>query len=800
MKQSRAAQSAKKIAKPRGPVPRDEFGLKQWDDIKGEWQSSGPADDVADGTDSAAESDGDGAGASADGASSAKRKRTRPPRAFQATWKELLTTLVCISILVAGAKCAVREDCPGCPACARMFCEDCQLRGEKNNFVTGGCKYFHKRAIRLHKSICHPARIGGDIAAGLTKTIAAQQDLIKGTVKNVYWLAKENCALAKTKSLAQLACLHGVPLTQHYCNHVAGREFALSLAHVIREDLLAAARLAPAHGLMVDESTDVAQHGEMVLYLRMLLLGSFVTVFWRIVQVDDASAEGLFATIENQYEEDKLPKNRLFSFASDGASVMTGAAGGVAVMLRDTFNVFMLLCHCIAHRHALACADAADGNLVASWFESVVHEILSYHSHSTKRKEHLEALQEALGIKKLRLVRMVATRWLSRGQTVSRIFRIIAALIVEFEEDETANCNALAGPLVTMARCSKFITCLVLFNDILQLLNALSRCFQSDDIRFSTVCALLKSTKETLTEEYCDPNCFVGGPTYAPLNKTIKSAVATAGAAAPPVTIENASKRIQYNYSGIVGLQRDAIDESWVEDGVMKFAKKVVERLTERFPDVPLFEALGVFDFTDWPDAMPPDFGNGQIEVLIDWFGHPKADNDGRMYPRTVDPVQVRSEWRVFKRMLRGIKERGLSLSDGYDELLKSDVLPDVKVLACIFMVLCLSSVPCEKGFSLMANIKTKLRNCMNIETLDALMMISSNGPSMGDKEAMVRLIDRAFEHWLQVQKRCLARSHPGVKRPKTNRQRTVPFHDVLQAQQRRARLAKEDRLSGLLD
>ena len=170
------------------------------------------------------------------------------------------------------------------------------------------------------------------------------------------------------------------------------------------------------------------------------------------------------------------------------------------------------------------------------------------------------------------------------------------------------------------------------------------------------------------------------------------------------------------------------------------------------------------------------------------------------MYPRTVDPVQVRSEWRVFKRMLRGIKERGLSLSDGYDELLKSDVLPDVKVLACIFMVLCLSSVPCEKGFSLMANIKTKLRNCMNIETLDALMMISSNGPSMGDKEAMVRLIDRAFEHWLQVQKRCLARSHPGVKRPKTNRQRTVPFHDVLQAQQRRARLAKEDRLSGLLD
>jgi hypothetical protein len=131
---------------------------------------------------------------------------------------------------------------------------------------------------------------------------------------------------------------------------------------------------------------------------------------------------------------------------------------------------------------------------------------------------------------------------------------------------------------------------------------------------------------------------------------------------------------------------------------------------------------------------------------------------------------------------------------------LKSDDLPDVKVLASIFMILCLSSVLCEQGFSLMANIKTKLRNCMNIETLDALMMISSNGPSLADKDAMNRLIDRAFEHWLTVQKRCLARSHPGVRRPKKNKQQTVPFHDVLEAQQRRARLAKEDRLSGLVD
>ena len=782
-----------KIPKPRGPVPSDRYDKKVWDGVNGEWQSQGPPD-----AESAVDNDGDG-DADASGASSSKRQKTA--RQFQAvSWTEVMPTLICVSLLVAGQVCPDHEDCRGCAACSAMFCEDCQLRGMKNNFVNGGCRDFHMKAIRSHQSIWHPPRIGGDVAEGLAKTIVAQQDRIKGIMKNVYWLGKENCALAKTKSLKHLATLHGVTLTEHYCNHLAAREFAMSLAHVIREDILSAARRNPAHGLMVDESTDVAQHGEMVLYLRILLLGAFVTVFWRIVRVDDASADGLFATIEHQYEEDMLPKERLFSFASDGASVMTGAVDGVAVRLRDAFNVFMLLCHCIAHCHALACTDAALDNHVADWFESVIHEILSYHSHSTKRKEHLEALQEALGINKLRLVRMVATRWLSRGQTVSRIFRIIAALISEFEEDKTANSNALAGPLVDMTRASKFITCLVLFNGILMLLNGLSRCFQSPDVRFKTVCTLLKSTKETLKEEYCDSNCFVGGPSYAPLKKSIDAAVSAAGAAAPPVNVENASKSIQYNQLGVVGLQRNADDENWVVDGVMQFASKIVERLTERFPGVPLFEALDIFDFTQWPGTLPPDFGNAEIEVLVGHFGHPRTDKQGMVHLRTVNPVQVRSEWHAFKRMLRDLKERGVSLSEGYDELLKDSTLPEVKVLACIFMVLCLSSVPCEQGFSLMANIKTKLRNCMNVETLDALMMISSNGPPMADTEAVLKLINRAFEHWLTVQKRCLARSHPVVARPKKNKNKTVPFHDILQEQQRRARAAKADRLSGIVD
>ena len=85
--------------------------------------------------------------------------------------------------------------------------------------------------------------------------------------------------------------------------------------------------------------------------------------------MEEADGEGLFSTIESAFDEDGIPKDRLFSFASDGASVMTSPAVGVAVRLRNAFQIFLLIAHCVAHRHALACAAAAENNAAAEYFE-----------------------------------------------------------------------------------------------------------------------------------------------------------------------------------------------------------------------------------------------------------------------------------------------------------------------------------------------------------------------------------------------------------------------------------------------
>jgi hypothetical protein len=125
-----------------------------------------------------------------------------------------------------------------------------------------------------------------------------------------------------------------------------------------------------------------------------------------------------------------------------------------------------------------------------------------------------------------------------------------------------------------------------------------------------------------------------------------------------------------------------------------------------------------------------------------------------------------------------------------FSKVLAGDSLANVKMLLFIFLVLCMSTVPCEQGFSLMALIKDKLRNCLHTDTVDAHMMIASNGPDMTDKVAVRRVLDAAKKHWQAQVKRCPNRSNPGkAGRPK-KAATSMKLTDLLLAKAREAQRA----------
>jgi hypothetical protein len=93
--------------------------------------------------------------------------------------------------------------------------------------------------------------------------------------------------------------------------------------------------------------------------------------------------------------------------------------------------------------------------------------------------------------------------------------------------------------------------------------------------------------------------------------------------------------------------------------------------------------------------------------------------------------------------------------------------------------------------------VKTRLRNCMNSDTSDALMMIASNGSELDDTAAVRKPIDEASDERADA---LPCSKPPGCLQTYTQQNRTVPFHDLLHEQECAARAAKADLLSVLHD
>ena len=98
----------------------------------------------------------------------------------------------------------------------------------------------------------------------------------------------------KIRQQAALLRMQGVSLGRSYVNEKMARDFRLCLADVVRMlYVLNHVYTSPIYGLMIDESQDVSRSENMVLFLRFMLCGIFVTRFYRIVKCKEVNAVGL---------------------------------------------------------------------------------------------------------------------------------------------------------------------------------------------------------------------------------------------------------------------------------------------------------------------------------------------------------------------------------------------------------------------------------------------------------------------------------------------------------------------------
>lgn len=105
----------------------------------------------------------------------------------------------------------------------------------------------------------------------------------------------------------------------------------------------------------------------------------------------------------------------------------------------------------------------------------------------------------------------------------------------------------------------------------------------------------------------------------------------------------------------------------------------------------------------------------------------------------------IMEEYTMLKVHLSKYRSTSISLKDALSMVIKRPGgFCNIRDVVELMLVMSPSTAECERGFSSMNSIKTKLRNGMNQETLQSLMLISIHGPSVADFNP-----DPSIEIWM---------------------------------------------------
>ena len=177
----------------------------------------------------------------------------------------------------------------------------------------------------------------------------------------------------------------------------------------------------------------------------------------------------------------------------------------------------------------------------------------------------------------------------------------------------------------------------------------------------------------------------------------------------------------------------------------MVFVNQVIMKLNHLRETciISIFMCYLVTSLADSP-MLPHDLtlhathGADVLLVLTDHYGHHGV----------IDTEASKVELRTFNSVVASnVELKRMSPHQLMSHLLKvaeiNAMFPNLAKLAAIGLLLPLSTVDCERGFSTLTRVKTNLRNRLASKTLNSLLVISIEGPNTVDYP-----YDRACDLW----------------------------------------------------
>lgn len=503
--------------------------------------------------------------------------------------------------------------------------------------------------------------------------------------RTAYYLAKNNRPFNDHFNLIELQNLNGVKLgntlhsrfsSTNIIEHVS-REMKLKIVKNITET---GAKLS----VLIDESTTISALCGMIVFIKCAIsCGEPIFVFLDVVELECQTAENIVNQLINclhksGFNEHYLKENWI-SFVSDGASVLLGKKNGVAKRLKDRYPL-ILNWHCMNHRLELAVNDSVRDVNATNHFKTFIDSLYVLYNASPKNQNELKIICNELDIIFLKIGRVLDVRWVSSSlRAVTVVWKMYEALCNHFDEasvdfSRDSRTRAKYGGLKKKLASPEFLVDLALMCDCLHELSNLSQILQNRSLTLIEAHQSINRTIRVLASFKTIHGDYTTEATTAVKEMTFKN-----------IKLIKNSKLININQNQFI----------------TSLTNNLTQRLLENEKDLTVLKDMLIMDTSKWPKEIDMRFGENEIKRLCLRFALNKD-------------VAING----FRQL---IDDRTISLDKCMPEFTNC-----LKTFPC-------STAECERGFSLMNNICTKLRASLTMKNIANLMFININGPPIKD-------------------------------------------------------------------
>lgn len=451
--------------------------------------------------------------------------------------------------------------------------------------------------------------------------------------------------------------------------------------------------------LIIDSSTDRTRTKHLAMVMRFEKNFESKDVFLGLLELSDATANGIFNSVLNFMVENGIPyKDNLIGFAADGENTMFGSNNSVVTKLKAAIpELFTMKCIC----HSLSLATSAASKELPDAVESLLSNIYNYMKNSSKRQINFELQQKILEVDPHKILKVCPTRWLSLNACVDRVLEQYDALFNYFKVETEGNIQAARDIYETMQNSYTRLY-LEFLKFVLPFVVNKNKEFQSEKPKLYKLCSKMAVMYCSIVELYMKKSY---------LDKHDETTIM--------FKIPEHYKSIEEIYLGPeVMAQTQMLNQNSPNLKTFRvkcsnFLISLTSEIYQRFPfKEPHIRNLKYVDFMDPRNNIKNTVSIASVAKLYDKKANVdfvKADGEFRQLKnnfRGNDTKNVTAFWNQVNRCTNGGKK----------------TYPNVWRLVKYILALPHSSATCERCFSQINLNKTKTRNKLETPTLRGLL------------------------------------------------------------------------------